>query len=177
MPERTTRATARLEIFDILDKLESVTGSAAKVPLTGRAMVNTRDIQILVNQLRRAIPNDVSEAAQIIGYKETIVTQAQAEASKVKTHAEQEAEQKMSETQIVKDAKKKAEGILNEARKKAEEMVNEAEKEARTRVDEADNYAREVLHKLEEELNTLLMTSRRGIEALEKSKEPTSDEA
>lgn len=170
MPERSPKLRPKLEIVDIIARLEAITNSATKLPLTRRAVINPREIQELVTQVRSALPTDINEALQIIRYRDTIISQAQADANRTRAKAEQEAMQKVSEAQVMRDAQAKAKEIVAEAEKERQALMVEAEKQAAARVQGADQYALEVLSRLEEEMNTLLQTTRRGIESLKEGK-------
>ena len=170
MPDKAPKVNAKLEIVEIIDRLEAVTSSATKLPLTRRAVINPGEIQELVRQLRNSLPSDINEALQIIRYRDALVSQAQTDSSRMRSKAEQESMQKVSETQIVRDAKIKAQGILENAGKEREAVLVDAEKEAAAKIEGADKYAIEVLSRLEEEMDTLLQTARRGIESLKEGK-------
>lgn len=170
MTERGPKVRPKLEIVDLIARLEAITSSATKLPLTRRAVINPREIQELVSQLRSALPADMNEALQIIRYRDTIINQAQADATRARSKAEQEAMQKVSDTQIARDAQAKADQLLLDSEKERQALLAEAEKQALARIHGADQYAIEVLSRLEEELNTLLQTTRRGIESLKEGK-------
>ena len=166
MATRGPKLNLKLEVIDVLARLEAITASATKLPLTRRAVINPQEIQELVTQARNSLPTDINEAQQIIRYRDTLISQAQAEAIRLRADAEQAAMQKVSETQIMKDARVKAEDIRDEAQREGQDILAQAEKQATSRIDGADTYAMEVLTRLEEELTALLATARRGIESL-----------
>ena len=170
MPEKPPKMKAKLEIMEMIARLEAITGSATKLPLTRRAVINPREIQELVNQLRNALPTDINEALQIIRYRDALVSQAQTDATRMRSKAEQESMQRVAETQIMKDAKVKAQALLEEAGRERAAILTQAEKEAAAKIEGADRYAIDVLSRLEEELDTLLQTARRGIESLREGK-------
>ena len=170
MAERGTKLQPKLGIMDVITRLEAITGSATKLPLTRRAVINPREMQDLITQLRHSLPADINEALQIIRYRDTLISQAQTEAARVKAESEQEALQKISETQIVKDAQVMAENIKSEAHRQQQALLSDAEQQATSRVNGADTYALDVLARLEEELSTLLSTARGGIESLKEGR-------
>jgi hypothetical protein len=176
MTQRATPPQDRLEIFDVLDRIEALTSSATKLPLTRRAVINPRDIQELVERLRRLVPLEITEAQQIIHYRDSFVLQAQTDAKRVRSTADAEAIKKISDTQVMYDARKAAEQIEEDARRRAEQAVIDAETQAQARVEGADAYAMDVLRRLEEELGTLLGTARRGLESLSEGRELREDD-
>ena len=169
--EQTAPVKSKLEVFDILAKLESLTGSATKLPLTNRAVLNPADLNELIGALKRGLPAEVTEAQQIIRFKESILGQAHNEAKRIRATAEEESLNKVSETQVSRDSKIMAERLVAEAREQAREVLSQAEDIASQRVQGADEYAAEVLGKLEGELNGLLATARRGLETLAQNRD------
>ncbi|MEE9284413.1 MAG: hypothetical protein V3V35_01655 [Dehalococcoidia bacterium] len=159
-------AQTRLQVFHLLDLLESTTASATKLPLTKRAVINPGEVQELVAKLRHALPNEITDAQQIIRYRDSILSKAQADAKRLREAAEQESLQKISETEIMRDADKRVEEVEAEAQRRAEQLVASAEARIQERIEGADAYAADVLGRLEEELGTLLATARRGLEQL-----------
>ena len=107
---------SKLEVFDILKKLESLTDSATKLPLTNRAVLNPADLNELIGALKRVLPAEVTEAQQIIRFKESILGQAHNEAKRIRATAEEESLNKVSETQVSRDSKVMAERLVAEAR-------------------------------------------------------------
>ncbi len=170
MADGVPRLDRKLEIMAVLERMEAVTGSATKLPLTKRAVINPRDLQDLVAQLRNVLPSDINEALQIIRYRDTLVSQAQAEAARIRAEAEQSSLQRVSEAQVVKDAQAAAETVKREAEQDRQDILAEAEKQAAAKVEGADSYATEVLTRLEQELSALLTTARRGIDSLKEGR-------
>ncbi len=170
MAERGANTRPKLEIVEIIGRLEGLTGSATKLPLTKRAVINPKEVQELVTQLRNALPSDINEALQVIRYRDTMIHQAQSDATRMRNKAEEESMVKVSESQIVKDAQVKAKQIIAEANEQKKQVLRNAEKEAEEKLSGADSYALEVLTRLEEEMSTLLQTTRRGIESLREGK-------
>jgi len=167
MAESAPNLQTRLQVFDLLDRLEALTASATKLPLTRRAVVNPAELQEVAARLRHLLPKEIVEAQQIIRYKDSLVQRAQVDAKRMRDAAEQEARHKISETQIMHDARREADELAAGARRRADETVAGSEAQARQRIEGADAYAMDVLRKLDEELTALLASARRGMEVLE----------
>ena len=161
----------RLEVYALLTQLETLTGSATKLPLTRRAVINPAEVQDLVLRLRRSLPSDINEAQQILRYRDTFIAQAQADAKRVRGAAEQEAMQKVSESQVLQDAMDDAERVKAEAQQRAVEILADAEAQAQQRIEGANAHAVDVLSRLEEELHGLLQQARRGMDILNAERE------
>ena len=171
MQQAKVPADANVEALKILEKLEALTSSATKLPLTNRAVLNPADLNALCTALKKALPKGIAEAQQIIRFKDSILTQAHAEAKRIKSDADEQSMTKLSDTQVVRDSRATAERIIAEAREQAGEVLERAEEIARQRLQGADDYADDVLEKLEGELGALLATARRGREILSQERE------
>lgn len=172
MVQQAPKLRDRLEVFEILDQLEKLgADSRPKFPLSKNLSISPLEFNELIAKLRRALPRDITEAQQIIRSREMYLAQAQGEAKRIRTMADQEAMQKVAETEIVQEAQKAAEKARAEAQATVKLAIEQADKQARERMAGADAYAVDVLRKLEEELNALLLTARRGLESLQSGRE------
>ncbi len=156
-----------MDVLNIVDKLESLVGSSTKVPVASRALVDSKKVTELVDQLRLAVPQDIRAAQEILMKRDQIINQAQIEARRIKAAAEEQAKTKLNESDLVKAARRRADEILEDAQRKAQRMLEQADTESKTRRAEADAYALETLRNLESQLISLLTTVRRGLEMLE----------
>ena len=151
-------------------------------------MIDQERIAKVKDGLAASLPSDILEAHEILKQKESIVSQAQLEAKRVKETAEHEARTLVTEsqrkhndlvgaTEILKSATVKGEEVNQEAvqesqkiiqaaQRQAYRMLDEAEKAITTRREGANQYARETLFNLEERLASQLGQVREGIDAL-----------
>ena len=155
-----------MEIQNIVDRLESLVNTSARVPATSRTIVDSGKVRELVDQLRLAIPQDIKSAQEILNRKESIFGQAQVEARHLKVEAEEQFRSKVTESELVKAARRRADDMLMDAQRKAQRLLEQADTEAKRRRAEADAYSAEVLRNLDKQLTSLLSTVRRGLEVL-----------
>ena len=160
----------RLQVFEVIARLEAMTNTATKLPLTNRCVVNPAEMADLMARLRRSLPNDLAEAQQILRHRDAIVTRAHAEAKRIREHADQDVMNKVGQTSVVREAQKTATDVQSMADQRARDVLARAEAQAKARVADADAYAAEVLRKLEGELATLMATARRGLDVLKSGK-------
>jgi cell division septum initiation protein DivIVA len=154
-----------IDVTQLIDRLESLVSSGARVPLTSRAIVDEHDFLEIVDQLRIAVPEEIRQAKRLSQDKERIIHQAQGEADKLLEEARQQATHLLQENELVRAAEQYSEQTRREAEQHAEEIRRGA-----------DTYSLEVLGSLETELMKLLATVRRGKTALERSvRDPSSD--
>jgi len=138
-----------IDILYLVDRLENLITSSRRVPLVNQIMVKEADILSIIDQMRTSIPDEFKQARAIIHDKERILTQAQADASKLMARAQEEAEEAVHR-----------EGLLHLADEKAEQIKVEA-----------DAYVVETLRALRDHLTSIEMDIDRSILSIEKGLE------
>lgn len=119
-----------VDILYLVDRLEELVGLGKRVPFSGRVMVEEEEFLALVDQLRVAVPNEIKQAQRIIKERETIIGEAQDEATKIIDGAKRRSEYFVSE-----------QGIHNEAKQRSEEILRQAEEARKRSMGEIDVYA------------------------------------
>ncbi|MCL4394880.1 MAG: ATPase [Chloroflexi bacterium] len=147
-------------MLGLIDRLEALVNAGTRVPLTSKALIDEQEFLELVDQLRVAVPDEVRQARRVSHDRDRVLSQAQTEADKVLIVAQERVEQMVQQNEIVRLAQKRA-----------EEIVANGQEEARRLRTDAYGYAMDVLDGLENELNRLLATVRKGKSALEKMSE------
>lgn len=135
--------------------------------MSKKLAIDSETLLELVDQLRVSIPQDISEADEVLRKREDLLNQSLGEAKRIRASAETELRSRIGESELVKEAEKEASAIAEEAEEKAQQILDVAETQAATKRTSADRYAQEQLYKLEEEVSRLLGTVRNGIEVLE----------
>ena len=51
-----------MTVLDLLDELEDIVDTAPNVPLTGKIMVESSEVLEIVDDIRKALPEDVKQA-------------------------------------------------------------------------------------------------------------------
>jgi vacuolar-type H+-ATPase subunit H len=103
-------------------RLEAAIARAARVPLTGRLMLDEDELYALLQEIRRALPPEVQEARFILREKERILAEARAEADAIVREARARIERMARDSAILTEAERKAKEIVREAEAKAEEI-------------------------------------------------------
>ena len=178
-----------MDVRGVIEELRSLIDSGTRVPgMRNKVLVDVERMSEIGAQLDESMPVSIQEADEIIRQKDSILSQAQLEAQRIRrateeeaanvaTRAQQEHEEKVGETEIVKAAEVKRQEVtddammegalmLQETQKNAYRIVSEAEAAAKVRREGADQYAREILFNLEEELSGVIGQVRSGIDML-----------
>ena len=167
IPNRSHRRRGCIiDILELIDQLERVATGAKKVPLSNRAVIDPEKLLELVDQMRVSVPRSVQEAQEVLEKREQIINQSMMDARRVKSAADNEARGRVDQSEVVSEAKKRADDIMVESRTKATQFMAQLEAEVASRRAGANEYAQGVLHKLEDEVDNILSTVRRGLMVL-----------
>lgn len=137
-----------MSVRDTLDKVEDLVASASHLPLTGKALINEEELTALIEELRKALPQELDRAEQIIRDKDNMIQAAQQQAEKIIKDAQRQAERLVDENDIVLKARKKAQTVTTEAHQQSNAIIEHARLQARQFQDEVDKYANQVFDQL-----------------------------
>lgn len=173
----------------IVERMERMISNSSRVPGTQRRIVEKNHLDAILEDLKSAMPGEVREASEIVRQRESIISQANMEAERIRRAAqedarslrsavEHESKEKLSESEVLRKAEEKGEGIVNDAQRSANTILQDAQRKAQRITDEADSvsqnsrsgadhYSREVLFNLEERLSDLLTQVRKGLDVLD----------
>jgi cell division septum initiation protein DivIVA len=155
-----------MDIINVIDRLESLMTTSKSVPVSGNIIVDKKKVMELVDQLRFAIPQEVKAAEDVLAQKDQIVNQAMLEARRAKLQADNEYRDLMNQNEMVVNAEARAQDTLRDAEQRSSRMLIQTEAEAMTRRTDADAYALRSLRSLEEEINSIAGSVRKGIDYL-----------
>ena len=120
----------------------------------------------LVDQLRLAVPKEIRAAEEVLAQKDHIMNQAQTDARRTKAQAEDDYRERLDKHELLQQAEQRAMTILRDAEDRARRMIDQAEAQSSANRSEADAYALRSLRTLEQELNNITASVRRGIDVL-----------
>jgi sulfite reductase alpha subunit-like flavoprotein len=109
-----------MNVKEDLGKLESYLISH-KVKGTNRSLINIEECIEMINSIQSVLPNSLDESEIIVRQKESIIEQADEEASKKRIYADSEAEK------IRTNAEEKSEKIIFKAKQQSEKLVQKEE--------------------------------------------------
>ncbi|MDO4611168.1 DivIVA domain-containing protein [Corynebacterium sp.] len=147
-------------VFEALDELVQTVEEAYGVPMTANCMVPRRDVLVLLDELRDALPQELDDAQDVLDQRDSIIAEAEATARRTVADADEEA------TRLVDDAAQRADGMVRDAEDRAHATVAKAQEDADRRRDDADREYAEVTERAAAEADRLL---RSGNEAYDRS--------
>ena len=115
-------------------------------------MIDAERLGVLLSELQNNMPSGVQEAQTIITQKDSIISQAQMEASRIvdearnsaaqiSTAASAEQQEKVSDSEVLRVASNRGEEIVASASGEAQELVTSAQGEVQTVIQDAQRRA------------------------------------
>jgi hypothetical protein len=144
-----------------VERLESLAASAKKLPLTNNVVLDQAALLELIDQLRVAVPPEVSQARRVTEEAGRITERASEEGDAIIARAQEQAARMLEERELVAMAKQRAGEIIETATREAAEIRRGA-----------DEYAAGVLIRLEGECIKALTSIKRGIDMLDERYRP-----
>ncbi len=132
-----------MEIMQLLEYLQDIVESAPKVPITGKVLVDKKELTEILDQIFNYLPDDIKKAQWIVGEKERIMTEAKKEYETVK-----------KDTMDMLKKQVENHDITKEAQIKGQEIISAAQRDAKAIRLGARDYADEILCQLEKELES-----------------------
>lgn len=140
-----------MKVDQLLDELDALLDEGARVPFTNKIVVEEDFLERIVENMRRALPQEMAEAKTIVGERQAIIEEAKQEAQHIMDQAKGYVAKLTEENIISKQAQEQANEILMQASKSAKEMHSDA-----------NRYAVDVLRQLEKNMEKALETVRQG---------------
>ena len=143
-----------VNIIELLEYLQDEVDNAAKVPMSGKVMIDKREILEIVDQVINYLPDQLKKAEWIMNEKERILNEAKKEYDSVKKETASMMRKNIENHNIVKEAKIRAEEIIASAQRDAKAI----------RLGSRD-YSDEILSQLDKEIENQKMKLITGLQA------------
>lgn len=143
-----------VNIIELLEYLQDVVDNSPKVPMSGKVMLDKREILEVVDQIINYLPDQLKKAEWIMNEKERILNEAKKEYDSVKKETANMMRKNIENHNIVKEAKGRAEEIIASAQRDAKAI----------RLGSRD-YSDEILSQLDKEVELQKMKLITGLQA------------
>ena len=130
-----------LNVMELLEYLEEILENAPKGPITGKAMIDTKDFEEVIEQIRNYLPDELKKAKWVMGEKDRILEDAQKEYQNVKKETMEMMRQNIENHDMVKEAKLRA-----------NEIIALAQRDAKAIRIGSREYSTEILSQLDKEI-------------------------
>ena len=150
-----------MDLTQLVNELVEVSKSGTRVPgFRGKTMIDADRLGTLISELQNNMPSGVQEAQTIITQKDSIISQAQMEASRIldearntaaqmASEASAEQQEKVSESEVLRVANNKGEEIVATASGEAQVLVTSAQDEVQTVIQDAQRRAYSLINDAE----------------------------
>lgn len=116
-----------MDVEAYISQLEQLLADARPVPLSASVMVNRKDFEEVLDELRAHLPEELRQSRWIIKERDELLAQAEREAEQVVADARLERDRILSDTEVVRAARREAERIIDDAREQSRVLRLEAE--------------------------------------------------
>ncbi|HBC97726.1 MAG TPA: ATPase [Clostridium sp.] len=130
-----------MDAIKLLEYLQEIMDTSARVPMTGKVMVNKKEIQEVLDKIVNCLPSELKKAQWIVEEKNKILTEAVQEADNIKKENLNLLRKQIENHDITK-----------EANMRAQEIISSAQKNAKAIRLGARDYADEMLNQLDGEI-------------------------
>lgn len=156
MNDHTTKM-AKTSLSTLIDNFEELCDSSTKLPIVNKVAIDREQVYELIDKMRLALPESLRDAERIASDRERWIGEAKEEARRRIEAAEQQVNKLVRESEIVRQAEEQAGKIIAEAKQMAKEMKAGAVE-----------YADAALSSLEDDLEKMLRSAKKGREELKK---------
>ncbi|SPF54978.1 Archaeal/vacuolar-type H+-ATPase subunit H [Candidatus Desulfosporosinus infrequens] len=143
------------DILSILSEVEEIVDHGPKIPMTGKVLVDDTLIFELLDRIRAALPEEITNAKWVLKERERILNEAQAEAQRLMERGKIYVDKMAVENEVVKQAQSYGADIVRQAQTFARDVKIGAVQ-----------YADEMLQHLEKSLGETLQSLRKNREQL-----------
>ncbi|GHG50299.1 hypothetical protein GCM10011331_12850 [Flavimobilis marinus] len=111
----------------LLDALDDVIVRARPMPMSASVLVNKPEALELIDQMREAMPAQLSQADEYLTDADQRLADAEAQAEQIIAQARERAAQLVAAEQIVRQAEARAREIVQQGQREADELRSEAD--------------------------------------------------
>lgn len=149
-----------MEIEKLLNELEDMIEVSWHLPMSGgKSLLDAKEIQRIVEDLRLKLPKEIIQARKIIDEKEQMFENAKIEIEKMVETSKEKIQEMVNNSEITEKAKVLAGDIISDARSKANEIQQSA-----------NQYVDNVMKDLEKTMESKLSDIRKARTLLNKKR-------
>jgi len=111
-----------MTVLELLDEMEDILNTGASIPLAGKIMVDKREMDEVINEIRQNLPEELNKAKWIVDQQANILEKAKREYAEIINQAQREAEHLVETDDITAKAKKKSKQIMDETAELSKNM-------------------------------------------------------
>lgn len=125
-PRETFVEGEQVGVPALLDALTDVIERARSMPMSSSVLVNRNEALDLLDELREALPTQLTRADEVLSDASHVFDDAQAQAEEIINSARERAHDLVSQQRVVIEAQAQAERIVSQAHDTAYRLMNDA---------------------------------------------------
>ena len=145
-----------MEIFTLLENLEELLDSGAKVPFSTKVMVDVEELREILEDIRLKLPDELKQAKWVKEERQRIISDAEQEAEDMLKEAKGKIATLVDENEITRQALAQKEEIIENANKVSKEISIGTRDYADAILEKVEDVLKEtleVIHNNRKELN------------------------
>ncbi|AJA48156.1 hypothetical protein CPAST_c20860 [Clostridium pasteurianum DSM 525 = ATCC 6013] len=133
-----------MNVMKLLEYLSDIIETSTKLPMTGKVVINKKEVDEVINDIISALPDELKKAEWIINEKDRILSDALKEADIIRRRNAQTIMKEIEKHDITREAKKNAEEIIASAQNTAKDIRIGSREYADNVLKELDNEIKEL---------------------------------
>ncbi len=134
-----------MKIFELMDELKEELENSPKAVFSNKRSVDIDIVGEILTDMRKAIPEDIGHAVELVREKEAILEAAREEAAAIVKSAEDELQTRISEENVAQAAEACSRQLMAQAEANAKEITIGAKEYADDILAELENYLADYL--------------------------------
>lgn len=121
---------ALITVLDQLDQLEDIVLEGRRVPFSGGRLVNEQDAFETIDTLRKALPVQLEQAADLLGRRDGFIEQSRQQAKEILDQAQRERQNLIASSSVLQEAERQGADLREQARQQSEQVMGAARQKA-----------------------------------------------
>ena len=148
-----------MKIYELMDELKEELETSPKAVFSNKRSVDIDIVGEILTDMRKAIPEDIEHAVEMLREKEAILEAAREEAASIIRSADDELQTRISEENVAQEAEARSRQLMAQAEANAKEITIGAKEYADGILEELENYLADYLKVLRK--NRLELSSKK----------------
>jgi septum formation inhibitor MinC len=158
-----------MDVIKLLEYLQEIIESSSKIPVTGKSVINKKEILDIIDQIVNHMPDEFKKSQWICDEKERILVDAKKQAKLFEEETIDKIRRRVEKQDLVKEAQTRAEEIIAAAQRDAKIMrlgAKDYADEILSQLDkEIDLKGQQMLHKIKSDVQTFLISLQEEVTA------------
>ena len=134
-----------MKIFELMDELKEELENSPKAVFSNKRSVDLDIVGEILADMRKALPEDIELAVELVREKDAILEAAREEAAVIIKSAEDELQTRISEESVAQEAEARSRQLMEQAEANAKEITIGAKEYADDILAELENYLADYL--------------------------------